>query len=240
MKRNIEIQLEMWKKSVRRKPLILQGARQVGKTYSILEFGKKFYSHIAYFNFEEDKNLNSLFTGDINPERIISTLSLSSGMKIERGKTLIFFDEIQESNRALNSLKYFTEKAADYHVVAAGSLLGIQLSRPASFPVGKVNFLTLYPLSSYEFLDAMEKTNLRMFLEDKKDFSPIPDIIHNKFIDFAAMDIKASLAIEKYSRAGEVMNKQLNEIMRLSVEEILQIKDKIAGLVEAYEVNNVY
>lgn len=184
MKRDIEIQLEMWKKSVRRKPLILQGARQVGKTYSTLEFGKKFYSHVAYFNFEEDENLNSLFTGDINPERIISTLSLSSGMKIERGKTLIFFDEIQESNRALNSLKYFAEKAADYHVVAAGSLLGIQLSRPGSFPVGKVNFLTLYPLSFYEFLDAMEETNLRMFLEVKKDFSPIPDIIHNKLIDY--------------------------------------------------------
>ncbi len=107
MNRDIEIQLEIWKKSVRRKPLILQGARQVGKTYSILEFGKKSYSNVAYFNFEEDKNLNSLFTGDINPERIISTLSLSSGIKIERGKTLIFFDEIQESNRALMSLKYF-------------------------------------------------------------------------------------------------------------------------------------
>ena len=145
MKRDIEIQLEMWKKSVRRKPLILQGARQVGKTYSILEFGKRSYSHVAYFNFEEDENLSSLFAGDINPERIISTLSLSSGIKIERGKTLIFFDEIQESNRALMSLKYFAEKAEDYHVAAAGSLLGIQLSKPASFPVVKVNFLTLYP-----------------------------------------------------------------------------------------------
>ena len=141
---------------------------------------------------------------------------------------------------SFNAAHLHTDQQLLIHVAAAGSLLGIQLSRPASFPVGKVNFLTLYPLSSYEFLDAMEKTNLRMFLEDKKDFSPTPYIIHNKFIDFAAMDIKASLAIEKYSRAGEVMNKQLNEIMRLSVEEILQIKDKIAGLVEAYEVNNVY
>jgi predicted AAA+ superfamily ATPase len=184
MKRDIELNLKAWKDSDRRMPLVLQGARQVGKTYSVQEFGKNNYREIAYFNLEQNTSLRSLFEGDIDPDRIVSTLSLASGTKIEKGETLIFFDEIQESNRALNSLKYFAEKASEYHVIAAGSLLGVHLSRPGSFPVGKVNFLYLFPLSFYEFLDAQDESELRQFLEAKKDFSPVPKILHDKLIDY--------------------------------------------------------
>lgn len=172
-----------WKTSNRRQPLLLQGTRQVGKTYTLKEFAGRYYRNLAYFNFEEEPSLNGLFADSIDPERIIRSLSLAGGVPIEEGDTLLFFDEIQESNRALSSLKYFAEKRPGFHVVAAGSLLGVALSGPGSFPVGKVDLLTLHPLSFAEFLDAMGETDLRRHLQGKADFQPLPEILHRKLID---------------------------------------------------------
>lgn len=184
MNRDIEVALKRWKVSSRRKPLVVQGARQVGKTYTIKSFGNTAYEDIAYFNFEENPDLGSIFVQDLNPIRILSMLSLAGGVTLDPEKTLIIFDEIQESNRALNSLKYFAEQAPQYHVVAAGSLLGVKLSEPGSFPVGQVTFLYMYPLSFYEFLSALNQEELRQFIEHKSDLAPIPEIFHTRLIEF--------------------------------------------------------
>ena len=143
-------QLVDWKNSLDRKPLILKGARQVGKTYILKEFGENNYENVAYFNFDHDDGLKELFSNTKNPIRIIEQLSIANGKKISPETTLIIFDEIQECPNALNSLKYFCEEANEYHVACAGSLLGIRLSK-TSFPVGKVEFLNLYPMSFSEF-----------------------------------------------------------------------------------------
>lgn len=153
MYRKISDKLEHWKNSPHRKPLILQGARQVGKTYSVLEFGRTHYNNIAYFNFESDPDLNALFSGRIDPEHLIPVLSTASHQTIMEEKTLIFFDEVQLCERALTSLKYFYEQAPNYHIIVAGSLLGIAVNRKEfSFPVGKVEFMTMFPMDMEEFL----------------------------------------------------------------------------------------
>jgi predicted AAA+ superfamily ATPase len=184
MKRDIEIKLKKWKSSSKRLPLIIQGARQVGKTYTLKKFGNEEYGNVAYFNFEENPALSELFEGNLDPDRIISILSLAAKVPIKPEKTLLFFDEIQESNRALNSLKYFAEQAPKYHIVAAGSLLGVKMSSPGSFPVGKVAFLYMYPMSFFEFLSALEQEDLRRTIEQKNDTKPIPEILHAKLTDF--------------------------------------------------------
>ncbi len=184
MKRDIEAALREWKASPRRLPLILQGARQVGKTYSLKQFAAAEYENAAYFNFDENPAFDSLFQGDLDPKRILPMLSLAAGSTIRPGSTLIFFDEIQESNRALNSLKYFAEQAPEYHIVAAGSLLGVKLSGPGSFPVGKVCFLSMYPMTFYEFLSALGEEDLRQFVQRKSDLSAIPDLFHARLVDF--------------------------------------------------------
>ena len=158
MKRKIMSWLLQWKKASNRKPLILQGARQVGKTYSVLTFGKKYYDSVAYFNFENNKELIKIFDRDLNPERIVRELSINCGKSIFKEKTLIFFDEIQACERALTSLKYFNEQCNEYHIIAAGSLLGVAINREQySFPVGKVDFLDLKPLSFFEFMEAIRR-----------------------------------------------------------------------------------
>ena len=146
MYRKIMKFLENWKESEHRKPLILQGARQVGKTYSILEFGRNHYDNVAYFNFETNPKLNETFDENISPDYLIPILSHIAGQTIVREKTLIVFDEVQLCERALTSLKYFCEEAPDYHIIVAGSLLGVAVNRAKfSFPVGKVDLKTLYP-----------------------------------------------------------------------------------------------
>ncbi len=183
MKRDLSSKLVAWKNSSRRKPLILEGARQVGKTWLLQEFGKTHYKNMAYFNFEEDPHLDDLFRDKLDPAVIIERLSLYQNQKIIPEDSLIFFDEIQNSENALNSLKYFQEKAGEYHVVSAGSLLGLKLRKIKSFPVGKVNFLHLYPLIFFEFLEAMSKPGLRTLLEKQKDFTPLPSPFHEELID---------------------------------------------------------
>ena len=136
-----------WKESKRRKPLIIEGARQVGKTWLMKEFGRTAYDSFVYFNFDEEDELKSIFEVNKNPQRIVELLSLIADEKILPERTLIIFDEIQECPSALNTLKYFKEKANDYHVIAAGSLLGTLLATPKSYPVGMVNLLDIYPLT---------------------------------------------------------------------------------------------
>lgn len=149
--------LNEWKEKSERLPLILLGARQVGKTWLLKEFGKQFFSDVCYVNFEQPSDLAHLFDGSINVERILDYLSTIHGKKIEKQKTLVIFDEVQEVPRALTSLKYFAEEAPEYAICCAGSLLGITLHEGTSFPVGKVEFMTLQPFSFYEFLLANEE-----------------------------------------------------------------------------------
>mgnify|MGYP002515475454 FL=1 len=153
--------LEEWKDSVHRKPLILEGARQVGKTYSILEFGRTHYENVAYFNFETNPKLNETFEENISPDYLVPVLSHIAGETIVKDKTLIVFDEVQLCERALTSLKYFCENAPDYHIIAAGSLLGVAVNRKKfSFPVGKVIMKTLYPMDMEEFMLALGEDDL--------------------------------------------------------------------------------
>lgn len=154
IQRDLTQELIKWKTSPDRKPLILKGVRQCGKTWLLQNFGKTHFENIAYFNFEKQNSLSSLFAGTLAPGPILTQLSAVAGKRIEPQNTLIIFDEIQECPRALNSLKYFHEDAPEYAIVAAGSLLGITLSAPEGFPVGKVQFLTLHPCSFNEYLQA--------------------------------------------------------------------------------------
>ena len=179
MERYILNDLIKWKNSKYRKPLILKGARQVGKTYILKQFGKNNYEGVAYFNFDHDEDLYNLFTNTKNPKRILEQLSFIYGKAILPEKTLIIFDEIQECPDALNSLKYFQEEANEYHIVCAGSLLGIRLSH-TSFPVGKVDFLNMYPMTFTEFLLADNCKNLVDYMETITQIENIPDIFFNQ------------------------------------------------------------
>ena len=173
--------LETWQESTHRKPLILQGARQVGKTYSVLEFGRTHYDNVAYFNFETNPKLNETFEENISPDYLIPILSHIAGQTIVKENTLIVFDEVQLCERALTSLKYFCEDAPDYHIIVAGSLLGVAVNRAKfSFPVGKVDMKTLYPMDMEEFMLALGEDNLvsrikESFVSDK----PLPSALHD-------------------------------------------------------------
>lgn len=163
----IEIQqLKKWKQSNDRKPMIIRGARQVGKTWLMKEFGRLDYKDVVYVNCEADPAVRNMFTGDFDTTRIIRGLQIIAGKPIDPNHTLIIIDEIQEAPGALTSLKYFQENAPEYHIIAAGSLLGITLNRSGSFPVGKVEFLDLFPLSFVEFLDAIHETQLADLLRN--------------------------------------------------------------------------
>lgn len=182
IKRSLYLKLLEWKENPYKKPLILKGARQVGKTYLLKNFGETQYGDVAYFNFELQPKLKEFFEPDLHPQRILNVLSLYREKKIEQEKTLIIFDEVQEAPKVLTSLKYFQEQASNYHVISAGSLLGIQLGEDSSFPVGKVNFLNLYPLNFFEYLEAIEAHDLCNYVQNKKDFSSIETVFHEKLI----------------------------------------------------------
>lgn len=164
--------LYKWKNSKRRKPLIIEGARQVGKTWLMKEFGKQAYSDTVYINFDSNTRMADLFAVDLDTDRLILGLELYAGRKIDSDNTLLIFDEVQEVPKALASLKYFYENAPQYHIVCAGSLLGIALHQGTSFPVGKVDFLKLYPLSFSEFLMATGNERFAKLLK-KQDFEMI-------------------------------------------------------------------
>ena len=182
LKRNAISDLIQWKTSEDRKPLVIRGARQVGKTWLMKEFGKKYYKSYVYFNFDEEDELKSVFGTNKNPQRIIELLSMIAGEKILPEETLVIFDEIQECSEALNALKYFKEKANEYHIITAGSLLGTLLAEPKSYPVGMVNLLDLYPLTFDEFLEAVEPT-LYAYYESIEKNRKIEDIFHTRLLE---------------------------------------------------------
>ncbi|MBI9084830.1 MAG: ATP-binding protein [Desulfobacterales bacterium] len=183
MKRDIYSELQTWRASNRRKPLLLQGARQTGKTYILKRFGREAYRSVVYCNFEEHSELDAFFQRDLDPNRILTELGIYYDHKIRPTEDLIIFDEIQVSNRALNSLKYFAEERNDIHIVAAGSLLGLKLSTPGSFPVGKVNFRYLYPMTFLEFLQAVGDDRYRGLIEGITGIEPLSDAFHTHLID---------------------------------------------------------
>ena len=182
MNRSAYKQLVKWKISKNRKPLIVQGARQVGKTYLVNEFGKTEYDSFVYLNFEQDRKLQTLFLAGFVPETIINNISLYIGKKIISKNTLLFFDEIQVAPQVLTSLKYFQEQAPEFHIIAAGSLLGVSIGKESSFPVGKVNFLTMYPMSFLEYMLAIGENLLVDKLSSISNPEPLPEAIHDKLL----------------------------------------------------------
>lgn len=212
MERLILKKLIEWKNSKNRKPLILKGARQVGKTYILKQFGKENYNGVAYFNFDHDEDLYNLFVNTKDPKRILEQLSFLYGKAILPKETLIIFDEIQECPNALNSLKYFNEEANEYHIICAGSLLGIRLSH-TSFPVGKVEFLNMYPMSFTEFLKADNCENLVRYMESINDIQNVPEIFANQLEEkLKAYFIIGGMPEAVYSWVNDKDIEQVNKI----------------------------
>ncbi|GAB6172639.1 ATP-binding protein [Paradesulfitobacterium aromaticivorans] len=217
MFRNAMKDLIEWKASAHRKPLIIRGARQVGKTWLMKEFGKAQYKKCAYINFDHNARMESLFSSDLDLNRIITALQIEAGVTIEADNTLIVFDEVQEVPRALTSLKYFYENAPQYHVVAAGSLLGVALHPGTSFPVGKVDFMNLYPLDFLEFMNATTgNENLTQLLKDR-EFSLITSF-KGKYIDLLKQyyyiggmpeAVSTFIYTQDYTKMREVQNRLL-------------------------------
>ena len=179
MERFILKELLNWKNSLYRKPLILKGVRQVGKTWLLKEFGRRYYENTAYFNFDENEEYRQFFETTKDVSRILQNLMMASGQKILPEKTLLIFDEIQDCPQVINSLKYFCENAPEYHIASAGSLLGIALAKPSSFPVGKVNFMQIDPMTFSEFLLANGDENLASYLSGIDMLDPLPDAFFN-------------------------------------------------------------
>lgn len=179
MYRLIKEELKKWKENPSKKPLIIKGARQIGKTYILKEFGTEEYENIAYFNFDRNESLSSIFENTKDPKRLIDLLSIAGDVTIKPEKTLIIFDEIQECPKALGAIKYFNEEAKEYHLVCAGSLLGIKLSK-VSFPVGQVEYLNMYPMTFKEFLLADGEEKLAGYLDSLNKPENIPEIFFDK------------------------------------------------------------
>jgi uncharacterized protein len=182
MKRKILEKLRAWKRAPKRKPLLVMGARQVGKTFVLKKFGAEEYENYVYLNFEDNPRLCKLFDSSLEPKVILKALTIEMNAEIKEGKTLIIFDEVQECPNALNSLKYFCETNPEQHIVAAGSLLGVKLAHIKGFPVGKVEFLTLYSMSFLEFLEAAGEVRLKEYLEELKSIDPLPSNLHEKLL----------------------------------------------------------
>ncbi len=200
MNRLVKEKLIAWKNSANRKPLLIYGARQIGKTYAVLDFGKKEYDNVLYCNFESDKELSSIFDRTLNPVKIIESLEAYYSVSVVKARTLIFFDEIQSCEAALTSLKYFNEEANEYHIIAAGSLLGLAVNRRSfSFPVGKVNMLNMFPMNFEEFLIATGNEKVRdMIVQSYNSLSPMP--LHEKALDL----YRSYLVVGGFPRAVKV------------------------------------
>lgn len=200
-----------WKESKNRKPLIIRGARQVGKTWLMKEFGERFYEKYAYINFDDNARMNALFEGEFDFEKILQGLKIESGVNIEPNNTLIIFDEIQEAPNALKALKYFCENANEYHIVAAGSLLGVAMHQGTSFPVGKVNFIDLTPLSFFEFLKALGEEELLKLLQ-QNDFQMI-NLFNEKYKNYLKLYFYIGGMPEVVK--SYVEDKDLNEVRKI-------------------------
>lgn len=205
-------ELVAWKRRPDRKPLLLMGARQVGKTFLLKKFGQEQYENTVYLNFEGEPRLCKLFEATLEPAQLLKALSIELEREIVPGKTLLIFDEVQESPEALNSLKYFFEEAPEQHIAAAGSLLGVQLVHQRGFPVGKVQFLHLYPLSFLEFLEALGRERLRQFVEEISGLGPLPEPFHEELMaHFKEYLVVGGMpeAVVKYVASGDVAEARL-------------------------------
>jgi len=211
-----------WKNSPYRKPLILKGVRQVGKTWILREFGRRYYENTAYFNFDENGEYWQFFETTRDVDRILQNLMLASGQKIEAGKTLIIFDEVQDCPQVINSMKYFCENAPQYHIACAGSLLGIALAKPSSFPVGKVNFMQIDPMTFTEFLMANGNGNLAEYLEQVDAIEPLPDAFFNPLYEKLKM---------YYVTGG------MPEAVKMWTEarDVAAVQEALSGILGAYE-----
>ncbi len=211
-----------WKNSPYRKPLILKGVRQVGKTWILKEFGRRYYENTAYFNFDENEEYRQFFETTKDVERILQNLMLASGQRIVPEKTLIIFDEVQECLKVINSMKYFCENAPQYHIACAGSLLGIALAKPSSFPVGKVNFLQIDPMTFSEFLLANGDGNLAAYLKSVNEIEPIPDAFFNPLYE----------KLKMYYITGGMPESVL---MWTEARDVSAMQEALAGILGAYE-----
>ncbi len=224
MERELLDQLVEWKNESTRKPLILKGVRQCGKTYLLKEFGKRYYDDTAYFNFEETEALKAVFEKDYDTKRIIFELGLHCGKTIQPGTTLLIFDEIQECGRAITALKYFCENAPEYHIVCAGSLLGIALQKQLSFPVGKVDFLTLYPMSFLEYVRAGNEEVLANYIEQYKKGDDLPAVVAEKL----------ELLLKKYYVTGGMPEVVETWFRTNSIEQVENVQQSI---INSYELD---
>lgn len=207
-------ELKKWKESPTRKPMIIRGARQVGKTWLMKEFGKEFYEKCAYINFDDNSRMNKLFEEDFDLDRIIQGLKIESGVNIEPENTLIIFDEIQETPKALKALKYFCENAREYHIISAGSLLGVAIHEGTSFPVGKVDFMDLTPLSFFEFLEALGENELLKLLKNN-DF-PMIEVFNTKIKEYLKLYYYVGGMPEVVN--AYATNKDLKEVRKIQKE----------------------
>ena len=215
MKRDLYKSLVNWKNSSHRKPLILQGARQVGKTWLMKEFGKNEFEQVVYLNFESSERLKSLFVSDFDIKRILSVVEIEVNQKIQPDKTLLIFDEIQEAGKGLTALKYFCEQAPEYFIVAAGSLLGVSMQKNTSFPVGKVDFLRMYPMSFFEFLENTGQNLLKAQLEAQN--WPVIEPFHDKLVGLLRL----------YYFIGGMPEAVSSYIERGDLREVRALQDKI-------------
>ena len=222
MERTAMQQLIGWKESPYRKPLIIKGVRQVGKTWLLKEFGRRYYDNVAYFNFDENPEYRDFFATTKDVRRIIPNLAMAGGQDITAGKTLVVFDEIQDCPEVLNSLKYFCENVPEYHVASAGSLLGIALAKPTSFPVGKVDFLAMYPMTFQEFLMATGSGNLATYLNQIEEIAPLPEAFFNPLAE----------KLKMYFVTGgmpEVVNRWVE------TQSVGQVQSVLMDIINAYE-----
>ena len=222
MERLIMKQLLAWKHSPYRKPLILKGVRQVGKTWVLKEFGKQYYENTAYFNFDENEEYKQFFETTKDVDRILQNLMLASAQKIMPEKTLIIFDEVQDCPKVINAMKYFCENAPQYHIACAGSLLGIALSRPSSFPVGKVNFMQIDPMTFTEFLLANGDGNLAAYMDTIDAPEPIPDAFFNPLCE----------KLKMYYVTGGMPESVL---MWTQARDVSAMQEALSGILGAYE-----
>ena len=222
MERFILKELLEWKNSPYRKPLILKGVRQVGKTWILKEFGRCYYENTAYFNFDENEEYKQFFETTKDVSRILQNLMLASGQKIVPEKTLIIFDEVQDCPKVINSMKYFCENAPQYHIACAGSLLGIALAKPSSFPVGKVNFMQINPMTFSEFLIANGDENLAVYLESVDAIEPIPDAFFNPLYE----------KLKMYYITGGMPESVL---MWTEARDVSAMQEALSNIISAYE-----
>lgn len=222
MERLIMHKLLDWKNSPYRKPLILKGVRQVGKTWVLKEFGKRYYENVAYFNFDENEEYKQFFETTKDVDRILQNLMLASGENIAPEKTLIIFDEVQDCPKVINSMKYFCENTPQYHIACAGSLLGITLAKPSSFPVGKVNFMQIDPMTFTEFLFANRDENLANYLESVDTLEPIPEAFFNPLQE----------KLKMYYVTGGMPESIL---MWTEARDVSAMQEALSGIIDAYE-----